>query len=230
MKNKIAKSSLTFLKELNDNNNREWFKAHKQQHDTAKDNVADFADWLIQQLNLSDTLETTSGKKAMFRIYRDVRFSKNKEPYKTHWSAAFTRATAARRGSYYFQIEPGDKTVVGGGFYEPNPADLKLIRSHIAQEPERLRNILESKSFKSVYGQLLGEQVKTAPKGYPKDHPAIDLLKYKHFYVFKTFSDAEVLADDFAEKVLQTLLAIRPFFDYMSEILTTNLNGESLID
>jgi uncharacterized protein (TIGR02453 family) len=230
MENIISKTSLTFIKELKDNNNREWFNANKQKHDTAKNNIAAFADWLIQQLNRSDKLETASGKKAMFRIYRDVRFSKNKEPYKTHWSAAFTRASAARRGSYYFQIEPENKTVVGGGFYEPNPADLKLIRSQIAQEPERLKAILEDKKFKSVYSELLGEQVKTAPKGFSKDHPAIDLLRYKHFYVFKTFTDEEVLAADFAEKTLKTLLAIRPFFDYMSEILTTNLNGESLID
>lgn len=230
MKNKIAKSSLTFLKELKDNNNRDWFKANKAKHDAAKANIAEFADGLINALNETDVIETESGKKSMFRIYRDVRFSKDKTPYNIHWSAAFSRATAHRRGSYYFRIKLGGESGVGGGFYGPNSDDMKLIRSHIAQEPERLRAILNNEIFVKTFGSLQGEQLKSAPRGFAKDHPAIDLLRYKQFFAFRMFSDKEVVANNFGEEALKTMLAIRPFFDYMSEILTTNLNGESLIE
>ncbi len=230
MGTKISKSSLSFLSDLKNNNNREWFKSQKVKYDAARQNIIDFADEMIFNLNKTDNIETPSGKKAMFRIYRDVRFSKDKTPYNVHWSAAFSRATKALRGSYYMRIQNGGNSGIGGGFYGPNSADMSLLRSHFAQEPERLRKIIHAKKFKDVFGTLQGQQLKSAPRGYSVDHPAIDLLRYKQFFAFRTFTDKEVLDPNFNKEALKTLNAIRPFFDYMSEILTTNLNGESLLE
>lgn len=225
---KIEKSTLKFLQDLKNNNNREWFNENKKLYQQAHENVIEFADDLLAQLNESDHIETVSGKKSLFRIYRDVRFSKDKAPYKTNFSGGFKRATAELRGGYYFSIEPGN-SMVGGGFWGPNPEDLKLIRSHLAEEPERLREIIESKEFIDAFGQLDGEQVKTAPKGYSKDHPAIDLLRYKQFLIGHTFNDKEITSDNFSSLMADRFNRMRPFFDYMSEILTTDLNGISLI-
>ena len=163
------------------------------------------------------------------RIYRDTRFSKDKTPYKAGWSCAFKRATTERRGGYYFHIEPGNN-LIAGGFWGPEPKDLKLIRDQIAQDDEPLRELLDNKDFKSYFGQLEGEQVKSAPKGFKKDHPAINLLKYKQFMVVKYFKDEEVLKSDFASVVANGFIRMRPFHDYFSYILTHDLNGVSLLE
>ncbi len=230
MENKLPPSSFKFLKDLKKNNNREWFNAHKDKYLSVRENIIHYADEVLHGLNQIDHIETLSGKKAMYRIYRDVRFSKDKTPYNVHWSGLFKRATAAFRGSYYYRIEPGGNSIIGGGFWGPNSGDMQLIRSHIANEPERLRKIIRSKKFKNVFGDLQGNQVKTAPRGYTKDHPAINLLRYKSFYVFRKFSDEEVMQDSFVDETIQTYKAMMPFLNYMSEILTTDLNGVSLLE
>jgi uncharacterized protein (TIGR02453 family) len=225
----LPSHSLTFLQELKKNNNRPWFNENKDRYTDAREHVIELVDEILHKLSRMDIIETSTGKSAMYRIYRDVRFSKDKTPYNTHWSALFRRATAARRGSYYLRIEPGGKSLAGGGFWRPNPADMKLIRSHIDADPDAFRQVLKSRKFRDMFGQLEGEQVKTAPKGYSRDNPAIDLLRYKQFFASRTFTDQEVLSGNFAKEVVKTYQAIRPFFDYMSEILTTDLNGESLL-
>ncbi len=224
----IEKSTLQFLADLKSNNNREWFNANKKRYEAAYQNVIDFADALLAEMNKSDQIQTESGKKSLFRIYRDVRFSKDKSPYKTYFSGSFKRATEALRGGYYFGIDPGN-TMVGGGFWGPSTDDMKLIREHIAADPAPLEKIINSSAFKKAFGQLDGEQVKTAPKGYSKDHPAINLLRYKQFLIGHKFTDEEVTQKDFYKVMAKKFKEMRPFFDYMSEILTTDLNGISLI-
>jgi uncharacterized protein (TIGR02453 family) len=120
--------------------------------------------------------------------------------------------------------------MVGGGFWQPEASDLQRVREEIASDVAPLRKILNSASFKKHFGKLEGQQLKTAPKGYPKDHPDIDLLRYKSFVVSHYFTDEEVLSPGFAEEVLKYFKATRPFFDYMSEVLTTDINGASLLD
>ena len=227
MKAIISKDLFDFFNKLKKNNDRDWFAANKKEYQRAHENMIAFADSVIEGMSKIDTIETTSGKKSLFRIYRDTRFSNDKTPYKTHFGGYLKRATKQLRGGYYFHIEAG-KSFVGGGFWEPNPDDLKRIRKAIAEDPDELRKIINSKAFKSVFGSLKGEQVKTAPKGYKKDDPAIDLLRYKQFLISKEFTDKEVLSSDFSEKVVATFKAMRPFFDYMSYILTTDANGEPL--
>lgn len=214
-----------FLKRLKENNNREWFNAHKTEFQAEQQFVETFAEELLGKLSKHDLIETPSGKKSLFRIYRDTRFSNDKTPYKTNWSGAFRRATKQRRGGYYFQLEPGN-TFIAGGFWGPSPEDLKKIRDDIAFDPAPLRKILKSRSFISHFGALEGEQLKTTPKGFDAGHEGIDLLRYKQFLLIKRFTDKEALSDTFLKEADLTFQAMRPFFDYMSDVLSTDPNGE----
>jgi len=224
----ISKANFEFLNKLKKNNNRDWFNTNKTEYLNQYENTIAFADSLLDEMNKHDNIETPTGKKSLFRIYRDVRFSKDKSPYKTHWAGGFRRATKQLRGGYYFHLEQGN-TLVGGGFWSPNKDDLLRIREDIAADASGLRKVLKSKSFKETFGSLEGEQLKTCPKGFDKEHPDVDLLRYKQFIISKKFTDKEVLSPDFHKKVSDTFKKMRPFFDYMSESVTTDLNGESIV-
>jgi uncharacterized protein (TIGR02453 family) len=223
----IPSTVFSFLNDLKENNNRDWFLINKARYQAQYNFVIEFADELLFRMKQVDNIETISGKKSLFRINKDVRFSKDKSPYKLNIGGAFTRATKQLRGGYYFHIEPGN-CFLGGGFWAPSPEDLKHIRLQIAADPTPLQSILASKEFIETFGQLEGEQLKSAPKGFNKEHPAIDLINYKQFLLIKKFSDEEVQSENYLETVVTTFQAMRPFFDYMSEILTTDLNGEPL--
>lgn len=217
-----------FLELLKENNDREWFQQHKDLYEAANLNMINFADSLLEEMRIHDDIQTISGKKSLYRIYRDVRFSKVKTPYKTSWNGYFKRRTNALRGGYNFHIEPGNTYIVGG-FFGPNPSDLKLIRNHIEQDDKQLRDILEGKSIKSFFGSLRGRIVKTAPRGFDINDPSIDLLRYKQFMLKHNFSDKEVLDKNFHMIMSESFQKLRPFFDAMSEMLTTDLNGISSI-
>lgn len=224
----IPQSSFDFLKALKKNNDRDWFNANKDYYLRELQPIERFADELLSELNKHDVIETPSGKKSLHRIYRDIRFSKEKTPYKTNWSGSFRRATKQRRGGYYFHIEPGN-SFIAGGFWGPNPEDLKRIREDISYDPLPLRKILKNKNFITMFSTLQGEQIKTTPKGFDPNDPAIDLLRYKQFLVIRNFTDKEVLNPHFSKEVVKTFLGMRPFFDYMSEVLSTDVNGISII-
>ena len=228
--NRITPTTLNFLADLQQNNNREWFAENKPIYEKSHKEMYTFAEDIIEKLNDFDKISTSSGKKSLYRIYRDVRFSKNKDPYKTNRSGSFAREGADRRGGYYFSIQPGNNSMIGGGFYQPNADDLNLIRKQIEMDSSPLRKVLNSKSFKNTFGELLGEKLKTAPRGFDKNDPNIDLLRYKSFYVFKSFSDEEVLDEKFEEEVIKVYKNIQPFFEVMTDYLTTDLNGETIID
>lgn len=222
---KIQRSNIDFLVKLKKNNNRDWFNERKNEFLTEQANIENFASALLTELNLHDVIETPSGKKSLYRIYRDTRFSADKTPYKTHWSGSFKRAGKNRRGGYYFHIEKGN-TFVGGGFWGPSPADLKLIRDDIAFDAEPLRDIMNDKNFISSFGSLTGEQLKTTPKGFDAGHPDIDLLRFKQFLLIKRFDDETLLGDNLLQQMGQAFKDMRPFFDYMSSVLSSDANGE----
>jgi uncharacterized protein (TIGR02453 family) len=226
-KAQIGESSLYYLQRLKKNNNRDWFLTNKALYIQAQNNLEQFAEALLHELNTHDLIETPSGKKSLHRIYRDTRFSADKTPYKTNLSGNFTRATKSRRGGYYFHIEPGN-SFIAGGFWNPNPQDLKRIRDEISFDAAPLRKILNSRSFVSTFGKLQGEQLKTAPKAFTIENEAIDLLRYKQFLLIKKFADEEVLEPSFVKQTAKTFRNMRPFFDYMSEILATDHNGVTL--
>ena len=228
MSTSIPAATFDFLRDLSAHNDRDWFNAHRVRYELALASMVDFADEVLGLLREHDLIETASGKKALARIYRDVRFSKNKNPYKHYWMGGFRRATARLRGGYYFHIEPGN-TVVGGGFYSPNKEDLERIRKEFEADAGEIRAIIADPTFQRYFGELRGEELKTAPKGFDREHPDIDLIRKKSFYVLRRFPDEVVLGPDFAGEVDATFRAIRPYFDYMSEVLTTDANGVSIL-
>lgn len=222
----IANKTLKFLKEIKVNNNRPWFEKNKDRYLAMHQDMIAYAQAFIDEFGKTDKLVPMTGKKSLFRIYRDVRFSKDKSPYKSYMSGRFKRDTDWLRGGYYYHIEPGN-SLLATGFWNPNPADMKLIRENIAQDDKPLRKILKLQKVKDTF-TFEGNQVKTAPKGYSKDHPAIDLLRYKQFVLVRNFKDKEVLDKNFVKECVKTFKAARPFLNYMSEILTHDLNGEPL--
>jgi len=221
----ITKKHFDFLKKLGKNNNRDWFAENKGTYDTCNKEIKAFYAEITEGLQKTDNIETFK----MFRIYRDVRFSKNKEPYKKHFSGYFKRATEHLRGGYYLHIEPGN-CFVAGGFWAPNKEDLLRIRKEFEQDDKPMRKILKSKKFKDNFGELKGDKLKTAPRGFDPEHPAIDLIRFKQYTVVKPYTDKDVLSDNFKKEVVKTFEAMRPYFNYMSDVLTTDLNGISLLD
>jgi uncharacterized protein (TIGR02453 family) len=224
----ITKHSLDFLNKVEKNNNRDWFNANKKEYLDCHGNLIEFADALLVEMNKHDNIANLNGKKSLHRIYRDTRFSKDKTPYKTNWSGGFKRETALLRGGYYFHIN-ANSAFIAGGFWGPNSDDIKRIREEIDLNAEAFKKVFTAKKFKTFFGELIGESLKTAPKGYQVDHPEIELLRRKQFLVKKEFKAEEVLAEDFVSKANETFKAMRPFFDLMSETLTTNSNGELIV-
>ncbi len=216
---RIHSSSLDFLKRLSKNNNRDWFLKNKGSYQDELLKIETFADALLDKMKQYDRLDTASGKKAMMRIYRDIRFSTDKTPYRTSWGGGFHREGKNLRGGYYFQFEPGGKSFIAGGFWGPSTPDLKLIRDEFAFNDKPMRKVLNGKQIKNEFGGLTGEKLKTIPRGYSKDDAAVDLLRYKQFILQRNFTDKEILGDNFLETAVTTMRALRPFFDYMSEAL-----------
>jgi len=220
----ISKGAFDFLLELKKNNNREWFTENKSRFKNIELDVKGFYEAVKSELEKHDKIE----KLKMFRIYRDVRFSKDKTPYKPHFAGSFARLGAELRGGYYMRIKPGE-TFLATGFWEPNKDDLFRVRKEWEQDTSELESILGNKEFKMIWGDLKGDGVKTAPKGFDKEHPIIEFIRKKQFIFVREFSDKEVLSEKFIEEVDKSFRAIRPFFDLMSDVLITNLNGERLV-
>ncbi len=220
----LTNSTFEYLDLLKKNNNRDWFTDNKKRFEVENKNAKNFFTEVLADLEKIDSIE----RMQVFRIYRDVRFSKDKTPYKTHFSVGFTRTKPLLRGGMYLHIEDGG-SFVGGGFWEPNNEDLQRVRKELELDASELRAIINDDTFKQFFkNSLEGEELKTAPKGFDKTHPDIDLIRKKQFLIGRNFSNKEVLASNFKDEVVKTFAAMRPFFDYMSDVLTTDLNGESL--
>ena len=220
----LSKDLYSFFSDLQNNNNRDWFTDHKPRFKSLETQVKAFGEQLKYQLNQHDHIDRFK----LFRIYRDVRFSKDKTPYKTYFGLTWHRTKPLYRGGYYLHLSPGN-SFLACGFWDPKPPDLKRIRQEIDVAGEEYRSILNNKTFKSVWGELQGKAVKTAPKGYAKDHPHIDLLRFKqHIFIIK-YDDNAVCQPEFLDDADKALQAVRPFVDFMSEVLTTNADGESLV-
>ncbi len=222
--NTIPQDALAFFHELELNNNREWFETQKPRFKSNENTIKAFATELVELMNAHDRIERFK----LFRVYRDVRFSKDKTPYKTHFGISFHREKPALRGGYYLHIKPRD-TFVAAGFWNPEKEDLARIRKEMEVDAQEFRDLMQQPKFKKVWGALEGDEVKTAPKGFSKEDPNIDLIKKKAYLFTKHYSDEEALAPDFLKQVNSDFKAVRPFFDYMSSVLTTDLNGVSLL-
>jgi uncharacterized protein (TIGR02453 family) len=223
----VSKEVFSFFNKLEKNNNRDWFNENKPEFKAIEKNAKGFYNAILENLNMHDDID----KLKMFRIYRDVRFSKNKLPYKTHFGGSFHRTKPKLRGGYYLHLQPNNESFIATGFWEPAPADLLRIRKEFEMDDIEIRELLANKKFNSIWGNsFVGDEVKSAPRGFAKDHKAIDLIKKKQYIFVKKYTDKEVLSKDFLNDINISFKAIRPFFDYMSSVLTTDLNGVSLID
>ena len=220
----IPKDTIIFLRELKLNNNRDWFNANKQRFNSIHSGIKEFANEVNESLKKSDDIE----KLKIFRIHRDLRFSKDKTPYKKNIGMAFHRAKPELRGGYYLEIS-ADESFIAVGFWNPNKEDLLRIRKEIEVDGQEFKSVLNNNKIKDVWGEIKGQEVKTSPKGFNVNHQHIDLIKKKQFIFIKKLKDEEILDENFHKKLVSYFLSIRPFFDYMSEVLTTNLDGESII-
>jgi len=220
----ISKTTLDFLAALKENNNRDWFTEHKTEFQQEQKKAKIFYNAVMEKLKMHDEIESVK----IFRIYRDVRFSPDKTPYKPHFAGNFVRATNKLRGGYYLRIRPGE-SFLAGGFWEPNKEDLLRIRKEFEMDASEIREILSNPTFVTYFGKLEGDALKTAPRGFDKEHPNMDLIRMKQFIVTRKFTDDEVLAPNFLQEVNESYKAMRPYFNYMSDVLTTDLNGVSIL-
>jgi len=220
----VNPSALAYLKDLKNNNTRVWFNETKPRFLVEQAKIKDFHNAMQDNLKQHDKID----RYKLYRIYRDVRFSKDKTPYQPHFAAHFSRLGAELRGGYYLRIRPGE-SFIAGGFWNPNKEDLHRIRKEFEYDAGEFRAILNDENFKKAFPDFKGESLKTAPRGFDKNHPDIDLIRKKGFVAVRELSDQEVLDKDFLKHIDSYFKALRPFFDYMSSVLTTDLNGESLL-
>ena len=219
----LGSKTFTFLKKLKNNNNREWFAENKPKFKELELQIKAFGEELKDRLNEFDNVDRFK----LFRIYRDIRFSKDKTPFKTHFGLYWNRLKPSLRGGYYLHISPNNN-FLACGFWDPNPKDLYRIRKEFLHDANEFRKILKSKEIYSIWGNLEGTELKTAPRNFDKNHPDIDLIRKKQFVFKINYSDKEVLEKRFIDKIELSLKAIRPFLNYMTDVLTTDENGESL--
>ena len=220
----IPNNTIIFLKQLKLNNNRHWFNENKLEFQSIQIDVKKFAQEVKDELKLSDNIDNFK----IFRIYRDLRFSKDKTPYKTNIGMTFHRQKPQFRGGYYFEISAED-SFIAAGFWNPNKEDLLRIRKEIELDGDEFKRIINQKTIKDFWGDIKGNELKTSPKGFDSDHKHIDMIRKKQFIFVKKLKEKEILDLTFQKDLVNYYRSIRPFFDYMSEIITTNLNGESTI-
>ena len=211
---------LNFLDNLSRNNAKAWFDANRPDYDSARKIFNDFIDYLIDEFRLSDNLQALSSKDCVTRIYRDIRFSRDKSPYHTNFSAII--APGGKKSpdqGYYVSIQPHDQTIIAGGLYLPSPQQLERFRQAVDRHAATLKRITSEPAFLEQFGKIEGERLKTAPKGYDRSHPENGLLQLKQVTVLHHVSDQEVLAGDFPEKVGIACRAMKPFLNYLEELL-----------
>lgn len=219
--NTISTEIFDFLSDIKKNNNREWFASNKSRYEKSRQEFILFVEKLIQELTKFDQeVKNIDPKKAVFRIYKDTRFSKDKTPYKTNFGAHIVAhgSKPHDRAGYYIHLEPGNTFLAGGAYLPPGPW-IKAIREELDYDAESFRKILNNKEFKKYFGKIEGEQLKTAPKGYPKDHPEIDLLRYKSFLAVHKLSDKDVHQQDFLKHCVTVFKAIQPFDQFLNRVL-----------
>ncbi|MBT5089606.1 MAG: DUF2461 domain-containing protein [Flavobacteriales bacterium] len=222
----VNPSIFKFLTELKENNTREWFAENKDYYLKEEQQIKEFFTTINNELNEIDNI---GGMKA-YRIYRDIRFSKDKTPYKTYRSCSYKRATEALRGGYHIEITPGG-SFLAAGFWQPNKEDLFRIRKEFELDSSYIEDVISDKKFATTFGGFHNRNsLKIAPTGFDKNHRNIDLIRKKDFIVLRKFTDKEVLSKDFHTTIINSFKTVRPFFDYMSDVLTTNLNGESILE
>lgn len=214
----VLTKSLDFLKEIKFNNNKDWMQANKPAYQAAREEFIDFVHQVILKMTPIDTgLLGLEPKKCIFRINRDIRFSNDKSPYKINFGMFLSEGgKKSGKAGYYFHLEPDGNSFLAGGMYAPETENLAKIRQEIDYNPADLKKIVEQKAFKNLFGTLQGDALKRAPKGYPQDHPNIELLKLKSFVVLHRLSDKDIRSWSSADKCVSVFEHIKPLNDYFN--------------
>ncbi|WP_320051540.1 DUF2461 domain-containing protein [uncultured Acetobacteroides sp.] len=209
-----------FLSELRENNNREWFNDNKNRYKAALSEFEGVVGQMIASIGqLDDAVRLLEPKECIFRIYKDIRFSKNKEPYKTNMGAYLARGGRKSKFSgYYMHMEPNG-SFLSGGIYLPEPAVLSRVREDIDLYYDDFINIINNPSFKQHFPELHGDKLKTTPKGYSKDNPASEILKHKSLYVARMLSNNEVNSPSYIAEATETFRALKPFNDFLNRAI-----------
>ena len=216
----MNKATLKFLYDLRENNERDWFQANKNRYEDARRDVEQFVEFLIPAIHTFDPLiNNLTAKQCMFRIYRDVRFSKDKTPYKSYFGAYIApEGRKSVRCGYYLHLEPGN-CLLAGGAYHPAAEHLKNIRYEIYHNLKEFEDILNGSGFKNIFGELVGDKLKRPPRGFPAEFEGIDYLKMKDFTIFHKLDDQQVSSPDFAAYVLKVFEDMKPLNDFLNRAL-----------
>jgi len=218
--NQIKNHTIEFLSDIKSNNNKDWFIKNHSRYLAARDNFESFVQEIINRITDFDPIiRGLEVKSCVYRFNRDIRFSNDKSLYKTHFGAYIVRGgkkNGDKFAGYYIHIEPG-KCILAGGAYIPPAPWLNVIREKIDEEPDRLINIINSKDFKKYFGKIEGDQLKKAPKGYPSDHPHIDLLRYKSYLVVNEVADELVLSENYFNHAMNVIKAMKPLNDFLND-------------
>ncbi|WP_312992954.1 DUF2461 domain-containing protein [Chryseobacterium flavum] len=215
--NTVNKDTLSFLKKLTKNNNREWFNENKNLYTQSQENVIIFLEDLIREMaGFDEELGKIDAKKALFRIYRDTRFSKDKAPYKTNFGASLGMGKGSQKGGYYLHIEPG-KSFLAGGIYMPESSVLKEVRKEISLYGDEFLKILNNKDFKKHFPELdQDDKLKKVPQGFEKEDPMAEYLKLKNFIVLHHLKDEEVLDKNAVKNMTRIFKLMKPFNDFLN--------------
>ncbi len=219
----LDKETLDFLKKLDQNNNRDWFQTNKKAFDAAQDNLTAFTDYLIGEVGkFDDAVATLDPKSCVFRIYRDVRFSKDKSPYKTNLGAYISPGgRKSMKPGYYFHVQPGQSFVAGGKHVPDGPETLK-IRNAIANNTDEFLKIVEKKSFRDAFGEMRGDRLKSAPKGFDPEHKVVEYLKLKEFMGFKELNDDKILTSaEFPKMLAKIMKEMFPLVAFLRKALSS---------
>lgn len=219
----LEPQTLSFLRGLKKNNNKAWFDSHRVQYEAARIDFANFIQLVIDALQKSDPAITgIQARDCLFRINRDIRFSKDKRPYKSNFGASIKRGgRKSLYAGYYFHCEPG-ASFIGGGLWMPEAPQLKNVRQEIDYNWEEFESLRKEKSFKKIYGDLYrGDDMKltTVPKGYEKENPAIEYLKLKSFIAETKFADEELTKGSLHKKTVTSFEALQPFLRFINKAL-----------
>lgn len=218
----LQPETLQFLRELKQNNNRDWFDKNKSRYQEARADFENFTGNVIRDLGaIDENILALDVKDCVFRIYRDVRFSKNKLPYKNHMAAGFNRG--GRRvhfPGYYVHVEPDGLSYCGGGIWRPDASELRSVRQEIDYNLDEFKQIIGSKSFKSAFGSLeTDDSLKRAPQGYQEDNPAISYLKLKSITAGTTLTDSALTSKQAVQRVVRHFAAIKPLVDFLARAI-----------
>jgi uncharacterized protein (TIGR02453 family) len=217
----IKQSTLDFLSELKIHNEREWFIKNRKRYDDAKSNFESFVQAVINRMSEYDPiLRGLEAKNCTYRINRDIRFSNDKTIYKTHLGAFIVKGgkkNGDRFAGYYFHVEPGGNSMIAGGAYMPPMPWLTAIREKIDEKGSNFLKIIKNKEFIECFGKLEGEALKSAPKGYSRDHPYIELLKLKSYLVTRMISDKEIVSRDCFDLVIRASRVMQPLNEFLND-------------